>query len=530
MVKRNSNFNNFVVSNNFESEDGLPRLPPGASAWRRCRRKLFKLISVSRRIHDSQHCMRSRAAYLAEHARHYKTYSYIIHPFSVFRMYWRVLMFCVWMIVLPCDIYLPAFAIRLSEDGNLFFHKLFLLAFAMNCICNVDVFLNFITGYVNEKHEIVLDWRKILWRYLSSYWIVDMLSFTNLIHYIIVQNGGTDKTIFRLAYCLQFLRLVRLKTALKNMQTITDKCGIDESIYLVIYWSILGLYLIHFNACMLCLVSDAVQSFHDEARMSFTQQLQMIYEDNNRKLYAGELYAHCIFEVLNKYSLNYVYSELEPVEIEDKILAILTIVCALFYTTFMFMKVLYSMNLVYSSSIDYDITKMELQHFMTMYGFPLELQNEYLERHELFYKKEYYNEDALMASFGTAQKIQICMHFYQNFLEKSALFRNLPLWHIATLVKHVKWYFLRAGNEIEVEWRTNITYFVITGTLACYINNDEELCHYHSGDSFGYNSENWRRAQSIKVVALEACELCYLSKTDLHRARDTIIRRSTIFM
>lgn len=526
MVKHYNNFNNYDLSSNFNSNDGLPRVPPGASKWKLLQRKLYKLILVSRRIPDSEFYIRSWAAFRAERSRQYKSYWYVIHPLSVFRMYWRIIMFFVWMIILPCDIFLPAFAVRLYEEGNLYLDDLFKLMHAMNCICNVDVFLNFLTGYINEKREIVLSVRKIVWRYLTSYWIVDMLSFTNLIHYIIIGDSGTDTTIFRIAYCLQFLRLARLKTALENMKIITDKCGIGVTAYFVIYWSILGLYLIHFNACMICLVLDAVQSFHDEERLSFIHQLYIIYEENNRLLSATELYAHCIFEVLNKFSLNYVYSELQPREIEDKIVVILTISCAFAYSTYIFMKILYAMNLAYSSSIDYDIAKKELQHYMTMYGFPVELQDEYLERHEMFYKKEYYNENALMDSLGASQKIDICIHFYHNFLQKSLLFKNLPMWHIATLVKNMKWYFLRAGNEIHVDWRTNITYFVITGTLACYLDNDEEVCHYNPGDSFGLHSNTWRRAQNFRVVALEVCELCHISKTDLHRARTTVTEQS----
>lgn len=186
----------------------------------RFQRKITHYTMVNECNYQTQYYLKSRASVKREVIRHLEEAPNVIHPFSILRKWWEIIMIVVLFfafIVIPYHasfiydfnekygiativlniiseccvlIYLIIWLIfsdksktlqyilEISEFSSILSHKIFYtLIYFTGIFCFLDIVLNFCTGYYDKDRScIILNMGKICKRYLSTYFIIDIIS------------------------------------------------------------------------------------------------------------------------------------------------------------------------------------------------------------------------------------------------------------------------------------------------------------------------------------------------------------------
>ncbi|XP_029676025.1 potassium/sodium hyperpolarization-activated cyclic nucleotide-gated channel 3-like [Formica exsecta] len=137
------------------SGSNLPKLPPNAKFYSRWKRNLQKLVLVSARHPLTRLIFRSQAAVAFEKRRHSRSSNqWMIHPCSMLRFYWDTIMTITFLYIFVMAPHIICFH-RIGKNSGPEYWNIVYPSYA---ICIIDIFLNFITGFVSsERHEIILD-------------------------------------------------------------------------------------------------------------------------------------------------------------------------------------------------------------------------------------------------------------------------------------------------------------------------------------------------------------------------------------
>ena len=163
----------------------------------------------------------------------------VLHPHAVFRLRFDVLIaIC---LAYNCALvpYRACFGVLLSPSDPMFwFDRMVDLVFT------ADVIINFVTGYVSPKGEIVLERKAIVRNYLSTWFVMDLIASVPYEIFVLLASpeggDGTFKTpqlarttkSLRLAKILRgmkLLKLFRLVRVLGVMQRVSKAVSIRHS-------------------------------------------------------------------------------------------------------------------------------------------------------------------------------------------------------------------------------------------------------------------------------------------------------------
>ncbi|XP_025267667.1 potassium/sodium hyperpolarization-activated cyclic nucleotide-gated channel 1-like [Camponotus floridanus] len=137
------------------SGSNLPKLPPNAKFYSRWKRNLQKLVLVSAQHPLTRLIFRSQAAVAFEKRRHSRSPNqWIIHPCSMLRFYWDAIMTITFLYIFVMVPHIVCFY-RIGRSSD---PEYWNIVYPSYVICIIDIFLNFITGYVSsDRNEILLD-------------------------------------------------------------------------------------------------------------------------------------------------------------------------------------------------------------------------------------------------------------------------------------------------------------------------------------------------------------------------------------
>ena len=128
-----------------------------------------------------------------------------IYPEDTFKLFWDSLISILLVLI---GLIIPYRISFINEDQQDEWSSFDYLCDGM---FGVDVIINFLTAYYNEKNELVTNYKKIAKNYLWGWFIIDTLAFFPMSY--IFQDISTNKTI--VSKLLRILRLPRLYRLIK---------------------------------------------------------------------------------------------------------------------------------------------------------------------------------------------------------------------------------------------------------------------------------------------------------------------------
>ena len=215
----------------------------------------------------------------------WKDWKFVIHPFSAFRSSWdafTMVLIAYTVVTLP---YLVAFQFSEwdvgeamsggggdDEDLGINWNGWTAMDLFVDIVFLFDVVLNFFTGFVDERDEVVvLDRKQIARRYAKTWFALDLVSAVPLDLMVVGSRSG----VWRLPRTLKLLRFTRLVRLLRFSRIFRylSRLGQRRSLQIspfgmrVVKLALTAMLFTHWNACVQFLVS-AAQDFPDDSWVS----------------------------------------------------------------------------------------------------------------------------------------------------------------------------------------------------------------------------------------------------------------------
>ncbi|XP_018362071.1 PREDICTED: potassium/sodium hyperpolarization-activated cyclic nucleotide-gated channel 2-like [Trachymyrmex cornetzi] len=451
--------------------------------------------------------LHSRDSIIMEKRRHLHRYKHILHPFSIFRLYWDILMILIITCLLLITPYQAAFEIKMRLRYWTICKNL-LLSF-----CCMDIIVNFMTGYFDKvRHTVVMEPKKIMKKYIRyGTFLPDFLG--SLPTDIVFIKTWQENTVTR-----ELISLIcgfRVFSLNSYMIKIAHTYNIPMALYevcIVIFWLMIAF---QWQSCLYWLVPIAATSMH------LPKQPSDDYWINEFNLWEESK------------SFQYLHSLLRAVPIfmsagflheKPKTNADLTLVMLLQILGSLTIWILIAcVNQLYkganSSKIKYQDMMAEVKQYMKRQQLPYLTQRRIVNYYEFCFQHRYFCEAEILKTLSSHMRQEIGMHACRKLVENVTFFNNLPLPLITRIVALLKpEIFLPNDVIVRANQPGNCMYFIASGTVAIYTSTGKEVCHLEDGAHFGEIALVMLDEQRVaSVVAVEICELYRLDRADFVR-------------
>ena len=145
-----------------------------------------------------------------EYQRMLKAHSYLIHPYRPFHQCWDVFVAAV--------LFVTIITIPLSLGYEELNDQMLWLNFTIDCIFMLDVVKNFFTGYVDKNDRVIMVHKRIIKRYLSTWFLPDVVSsipFDLITKFGVSNTSGFPTQVTKTLKLLRLMRLAKLFRLLK---------------------------------------------------------------------------------------------------------------------------------------------------------------------------------------------------------------------------------------------------------------------------------------------------------------------------
>ncbi|CAL1678316.1 unnamed protein product [Lasius platythorax] len=468
------------------SGSNLPKLPPNVKFYSRWKRNLQKLILVSAQHPLTRLILRSQAAVAFEKRRHSRSsHQWVIHPCSMLRIgknsgpeYWNIVY--------------PSYA-----------------------ICIIDIFLNFITGFVSsDGHEILLDSALIIRHYLKGYFFIDFISTLPYMWFYptrILPPGSDSNSALLIIEFLSILKIIRMPTLRRNVQQINAKFGLSQIQETTIWLVILTLLIFHWSSCISYVFPYIIMHIQGKP-MKNSDAYYVITELHNKpnwKVYL--IFVH--IGVSNLIGSNFV--EFNTFGICDNIIRCILLLLGKGYTLYLIVTILQLLESLTEPELKYQRIMHQVKEYICHKKLPLYLQDKLIFYYEYRYQGSFFKENVIFDTLSSHLNQEILFHSSQGLLD-TVILHNLSrniLGDLINLMKPV--IYLTEDVIYKAGTDSDCMYFIASGTVVLITFSGREICHLHDGDHFGEAAmvySDRRRAES--VIALEVCELLRLHRRD----------------
>ncbi|XP_064213440.1 potassium/sodium hyperpolarization-activated cyclic nucleotide-gated channel 1 [Tribolium castaneum] len=491
------------------SRSFLPPLPPDASCCARFLRFLKKMILITEINPNSMNFFRSTAEILDERRQQVKSGSWIIHPFSIFRLYYEIYMAIVlflWLIYLPLD----------ASYDNYLTKEIFIINYCFNALGIVDIFVNFTTGYKSKKKEtIVMKWSSIACNYMFSfYFLGDVLALTpELPAY--AKNRKHDS----LLDLLSLAKTVRIFTYLNYLETLFNYFKIKAGAQTVVKMFTLAFLLIHDLACIFPMMATSSEIFDTSGKIEMKLNLHISEENlatDFKSLYIRNLYTACsyILGVDIRFKFHYPWSFYVTA-----ILGYFIGKFLLLFATVVIFNMLKSRN---SLEIKYFAMMSQVDDYMKAKNFPIVVQKRLRECYLYKYREKYFKEHGVKNFISEKLKKEINYHTCRRLVNNVQIFQSLTRELVEEILHHLKPE-IYLPNDIIVKAGSegDCMYFLASGTVAVVSPSGKEICHLEDGDYFGEICllySNLKRTANI--IALEISEVYKLDRKSFKKSME----------
>ncbi|KAJ8925686.1 hypothetical protein NQ315_009533 [Exocentrus adspersus] len=483
---------------------------PGKSIWASFKRWLIRMIVVSETSKFYTHHLRSFGAITKERKRQLTYHKFTIHPFSIARIAWAIIM----VIIIILELLMAPLEFLLSNTENTFTcHDSWMLCrMVSDVFLLLNVIINFLTGYYDEPmQEVVLEFKKISLHYLKTFFIIDVLCAIPVNGALFFTECHGSNTHITLTWL--FLLLIVFS---KYFKIIADYFNMNHYTYMT---TMVFFYTFIFWHVMCCVISF-IKLHLGSANPSFTATfVSEDYLPESNKSNVFEIY----FEAIHRKSLilyNSGFGKDLPTN-EYQIVLIYTV----WYSSSLFCIFILAMIMEInrgrtSSAHKYDEMEKQLKEYMQHKQLPAQMKSKILTYYEFKYQKRYFRENEILATISEQLRQEMNLHACRKLVENVIFFRNLPLNLLVRIISclRIEVYLV---NDVIIRANTPgaSMYFISTGTVAIYTKSGKEICHLEDGAHFGEVAllikDTFRIAT---VIAVEVSEIYRLDQKDFVKA------------
>ncbi|XP_072377403.1 potassium/sodium hyperpolarization-activated cyclic nucleotide-gated channel 2-like [Diabrotica undecimpunctata] len=449
-------------------------------------------------------------------------YSFIIHPFSKFRMYYEY-----WLVFLYAAIVtVKAFDAGIRDAGagscpipenfhyqdrdNAF--KLYAyISTTIDIISWTDILINFITGYEVSKMQIIeLQPTKIAKRYLfRSFFLIDLLGAVPRFTLRCFMDKPPlvalgIQNIFSLLKGIRFFSLLRIITRVLTQLGVKSRSWIYGTCYFAIF-----MFILHYATMVMLGLPRITRVYLGNGNCTLTVKreqapLHLQYTD-----YMFETSAYFLQVALPK-------SYYRDLYIEEVILAIFFCMAGKIVMTVMWVALAASILNSQSGSTRYQALIVQVEEFMKQRNLPLDLRQRILQNFYFKYQGNYFREDILTFLLSDRLKKEVKLHLYSTITEKVGIFNILDIEDLNDVLKVLRSEIILQSDYIyQSGAHGECMYFIASGTVAVYTHNRQEMCHLVDGDYFGEICLMTRSSvRPLTVSAVETCQVYKLYQDD----------------
>ncbi|XP_043256106.1 potassium/sodium hyperpolarization-activated cyclic nucleotide-gated channel 1-like [Colletes gigas] len=451
--------------------------------------------------------LRSSASIVYEKRRQMQNYTYIIHPFSVFRHYWNCLMIFAMTVVLILVPYQSAFElVRRSLAWSIMKNFLLLL-------CCLDMVVNFRTGYLDkEAHAVILEPRKIIRRYVkSSTFFPDLLgSFPTDLFFLTtwVEYKVTRKMISMLCICRVFslrLYISKIAFAYDTPLAVYEFCMIMFLLLLSLHWQACFFWLVPIMTTSMSVVKGPSNDSWIHASKLWESHRSYQYMSSMLRAIATFLRSGIL--------------RTNPMCAGDLSVIIVFQLFGILTPWILVAHVMQFFKGTNSSQLRYQATVAQLKQYMRHMQLPHPTQMRITEYYEFRFQRRFFREPDIIHTLSPQMRHEISMHSCRKLVENVTFFNNLPLTLLGRIVGLLRSeVFLTNDVIVRANQLGDCMYFIATGTVAIYTTSGKEVCHLEDGAHFGEVALVMPDEMRVaSVVAVEVCELYRLNRADFAR-------------
>ncbi|XP_035778134.1 potassium/sodium hyperpolarization-activated cyclic nucleotide-gated channel 1-like [Anopheles albimanus] len=558
-----------------DSETHLPPNLPGTPLYARLLKLLRSTLLVSPKHPETRNYYRSRTKISAENERLvHQLPPFIVHPFSVFRKCWELVVFIALTLHLLTLAFLVSFAINLDRS-TLLLLQLFDILLCL--LLALEFLLQLVTGYVDEG-EIVLELGKIVRHRLRCWTIGNQVLL--FVPYVLVLDELVvafyqDSVLVYLCLLvyLYLLCVWRFRSVNAYFDTFAKGwLNLSHKQLSFIKPILSTLYVLHWTACLLyiapMLALSILREDQDEAHLlvdvlwTYDQHrdasLYPISHRNRLEIddvwhYLGERLGRQLLEEENEtdsraflqaklddvhYNVSVAYRYLRALMITLKVglqgghslsvghhflhewIQSLLLLGGWIWSTYILLLLIRSIMMEDASSTQYDEVLNEIDAFCKKKRLS-RAQHRKLCRHFAYhYRMHYFDERAVLAHASGNLRRQVLLDVTQSAcLNRSEIFRDLPAYLLEDITERLRFELFLEQDTITTAGSTaDAMYFLACGTAAVYTPDGVELGHLVDGSNFGAVALFRRDARhTVTVVTLEVCEVYWLERTDFQQ-------------
>ncbi|KAL6256964.1 hypothetical protein P5V15_011899 [Pogonomyrmex californicus] len=463
-------------------------------------------LMISKKNPGTHKYLRSRASIFLEKKRHLYNYQYILHPFSIFRFVWDILMILTITCLLLIAPYQAVFEMKRSIYWTVC--KNLLLS-----LCCMDIVVNFMTGYFDKLYKIVvMEPRKIMKRYLKyGTFLPDLLG--SLPTDIAFVKTWEENIITReLVSLMCGFRVFSLSSYMTKIVHSYDAPLVVYEVCIMIFWLIIAF---QWQSCLYWLVPIATTSMYLPKR---PVNDSWIHEFNLWEESKGLQYLSSLLRAISTFFASG-FLHKKPKNEADLTLVMLLHLLGGLIMCILIARVNQLYKSINSSRIKYEDVMVQLKQYIKHRQLVYPTQCRIEAYYEFCFQHQYFYEAEILNTLSLQIRQEIDMHVCRKLVENVTFFANLPLsllTRIVTLLKSE--IFLTNDVIVRANQPGDCMYFIASGTVAIYTRTGKEVCHLQDGAYFGEIAlvmPGERRVAS--VIAVEICELYRLDRADFAR-------------
>ncbi|XP_030756121.1 potassium/sodium hyperpolarization-activated cyclic nucleotide-gated channel 1-like isoform X2 [Sitophilus oryzae] len=425
------------------------------------RRKLIRMFMVNDKHPYTRRVFRSGNDIRNEEVRHALRYMWMLHPFSVFCLYYQYFMAVIHIWYL-CKILLVDFALI---GVHLVFKIEKMIVDSIMCL---SMFTTFWIGYYDSDQVLVIfEPKQVAKRYLKSFFFFDLLSviptlvlileFTHVAH--TYPNAIKWLSLFRLVHYTSIEEAIRLFRLQHEM----------SSTFEIVLNMILKIYCVYLLSVSILFYIDQysytlTHGGHSEEEDHLPSH---VHTDDKKSLQAMYRAAMLLFKI-SRTSVMYSYYRI----IEYTITCFLAIVVEFWLIAKIY--VIWQRYLV-TSSLGEDKFQ-QLSVYMTYKGLPPDIREQIYRFFDFKFQKRFYDEQEILHMLTENLRKELPKYRLELCMSNIQLIRLLPNKVLAIIVSGMNSTFYCPGDIIVRNGtQSDNLYYVKTGTTALFDENDKEV-------------------------------------------------------
>ena len=438
---------------------------------------------------------------------------WVIHPFSLFRRRWDiVLMLCLWYVAL-CVPFVIGFEVQYEETS-----ALYVVDRIVDCFFILDVAFNFLTGYTSQDHAtIVMQPGKIARHYAKTWLVFDLIASVPVDLML-----GNFVRVMKLLRLVKLFRMLRLNRILHRLER---KMSIKYGLWQVIKFACVVLCLGHWLACAWYLMHTLESGWGERA--STATGLKPTWVDALAESHGTEPLYHqsrwsqyltCVYWAMTTMT-TIGYGDIVPSNVDERILTV--------FAELMGSSVfLYGLTQVTGLIANINSSDVEFQKLM-------DVANEYFEfrqipvplrvkvREFFHYKRAsslFYGEKKLLAHVSDNIRAELQMWSLRRVLNKTPFLRDADE-KFVKLIVHKLTRKIYGPREIVIREGdiADEMYFVAHGEVEILVGRTR-IAYLDAGAMIGEIAVAMKTRRTATVRTVTFTELLALPRSSFQRA------------